>query len=143
MQHLFDQLDHNHDGSLSLEELRHALTKERASDGTKLQRTSSLNDQLAATMASMDLDGDGQIDCNEFSQLIQRLQRLRQEEERLLLYLMPADTNGNDRLDQDELDRLLTSIGQPALTTREQAFVFMDQEQSLSWHDFIDCILLS
>ena len=143
MQHLFDQLDHNHDGSLSLEELRHALTKERASDGTKLQRTSSLNDQLAATMASMDLDGNGQIDYNEFSQLIQRLQRLRQEEERLLLYLMPVDTNGNDRLDQDELDRLLTSIGQPALTTREQAFVFMDQEQSLSWHDFIDCILLS
>ena len=147
IQHLFDQLDRNRDGNLSLDELRQALavTKEVevASDGTQLRRTSSLNDQLAATMASMDLNGDGRIDCTEFSQLIQRLQRLRQGEERLLLYLMPVDTNGNDRLDPDELDRLLTSIGQPALTSKEQALVFMNQEQSLSWHDFVDRLLLS
>ncbi|KZR84658.1 Urea transporter [Prochlorococcus marinus str. MIT 1342] len=143
MQHLFDQLDRNRDGNLSLEELRHALAMEGASDGNQLRRTSSLNDQLAATMASMDLNADGRINCNEFSQLIQRLQRLRQGEERLLLYLMPVDTNGNDRLDHDELDRLLTSIGQPALTSKEQALVFMDHEQSLSWHDFVDRLLLS
>ena len=143
MQHLFDQLDRNRDGNLSLEELRDALAMGRASNGTQLRRTSSLNDQLAATMASMDLNGDGRIDCTEFSQLIQRLQRLRQGEERLLLYLMPVDTNGNDRLDPEELDRLLTSIGQPALTSKEQALVFMNQEQSLSWHDFVDRLLLS
>ena len=147
MQHLFDQLDRNRDGNLSLDELRQALAVteevEVASDGTQRRRTSSLNDQLAATMASMDLNGDGRIDCTEFSQLIQRLQRLRQGEERLLLYLMPVDTNGNDRLDPDELDRLLTSIGQPALTSKEQALVFMNQEQSLSWHDFVDRLLLS
>ena len=29
-------------------------------------------------MASMDLKGDGRIDSTEFSQLIQRLQRLRE-----------------------------------------------------------------
>ena len=147
MQHLFDQLDRNRDGNLSLDELRQALAVaeevEGASDGTQLRRTSSLNDQLAATMASMDLNGDGRIDCTEFSQLIQRLQRLRQGEERLLLYLMPVDTNGNDRLDPEELDRLLTSIGQPALTSKEQALVFMNQEQSLSWHGFVDRLLLS
>ena len=91
----------------------------------------------------MDLNDDGRIDSTEFSQLIQRLQRLRQGEERLLLYLMPVDTNGNDRLDHDELDRLLTRIGQPALTSKEQALVFMDHEQSLSWHDFVDRLLLS
>lgn len=75
--------------------------------------------------------------------LIQRLQRLRQEEERLLLYLMPVDTNDNDRLDHDELDRLLTSIGQLPLTSKEQEFVFMGDEQSISWHDFVDRLLLS
>ena len=135
--------DRNRDGNLSLDELRHALAAEGASDGTQLRRTSSLNDQLAATMASTDLNGDERINHLEFSQLIQRLQRLRQGEERLLLYLMPVDTNGNDRLDPEELDRLLTSIGQPALTSKEQALVFMNQEQSLSWHGFVDRLLLS
>lgn len=143
MQNLFDQLDRNRDGNLSLEELRHAMAIEGASDSTQLRQPSSLNDQLEATMASMDLNGDGRIDCNEFSQLIHRLQRLRQGEERLLLYLMPADTNGNDRLDHDELDRLLMSIGQPTLTSKEKALVFTEQDQSLSWHEFVDSLLLN
>ena len=91
----------------------------------------------------MDLNDDGRIDSTEFSQLIQRLQRLRQGEERLLLYLMPVDTNGNDRLDHGELDRLLTSIDQSPLTSKEQAFVFMGDKQSISWHDFVDRLLLS
>ena len=56
---------------------------------------------------------------------------------------MPVDTNGNDRLDHDELDRLLTSIGQLPLTSKEQEFVFMGDEQSISWHDFVDRLLLS
>jgi len=143
MQDLFDQLDRNHDGNLSLDELRDALLSGGTSKQSHQRRTSSLNDQLTATMASMDLNGDGRIDCSEFSQLIQRLQRLRQGEERLLLYLMPVDSNGNDRLDQDELDLLLQSIGQTPLTSKEQALVFANQQQSLSWHDFVDRLLLS
>ena len=143
MQDLFDQLDRNHDGNLSLDELRDALLSGGTSKQSHQRRTSSLNDQLTATMASMDLNGDGRIDCTEFSQLIQRLQRLREGEERLLLYLMPVDSNGNDRLDQDELDRLLQSIGQGPLTSKEQALVFANQQQSLSWHDFVDRLLLS
>ncbi|WP_415408822.1 EF-hand domain-containing protein [Synechococcus sp. A10-1-5-9] len=143
IQHLFSQLDRNRDGNLSLEELRHALAINEASNGTQPRRTSALNDQLEATIASMDLNADGRIDHNEFNLLIQRRQRLRQEEERLLLYLMPVDTNGNDRLDYDELDRLLTSIGQSPLTSKEQAFVFMGDKQSISWHDFVDRLLLS
>ena len=143
MQHLFDQLDQNRDGHLSLNELRNALVSGGGSNKTHLRRTSSLNNQLLATMASMDLNGDGHIDSAEFSKLIQRLQRLREGEERLLLYLMPVDANGNDRLDQDELARLLKSIGQAPLTAGEQALVFRNQQQSLSWHDFVDRLLLS
>ena len=143
VQDLFEELDQNGDGNLSLGELRKALVGDQKSNNGQRQRTSSLDDQLAATMASMDLDGDGQINPAEFSQLIQRLQRLREGEERLLLYLMPVDRNGNDRLDQDELSRLLQSIGQPPLTSKEQALVFSHQTQSLSWHDFVDRLLLS
>ncbi len=143
IQQLFDQLDRNHDGNLSLDELRNAIAVGDTKDDTQLRRLSSLNDQLAATIASMDLNDDGRIDSTEFSLLIQRLQRLRQGEERLLLYLMPVDTNSNDRLDQDELARLLKSIGQPRLTAKEQELVFANQQQSLSWRDFVDSLLLS
>ena len=143
IQHLFDQLDRNHDGNLSLDELRNALTVRVSRDNIQLHQISSLNDQLSATMETMDLNGDGQLDSAEFSQLIQRLQRLRQGEERLLLYLMPVDANGNDRLDQEELTRLLQSIGQPPLTAGEQALVFPNQQKNLSWYDFVDRLLLS
>jgi Ca2+-binding EF-hand superfamily protein len=143
IQHLFDQLDGNRDGNLSLDELRNTLAVGGTKDDTQVRCLSSLNNQLAATMASMDLDGDGQIDATEFGLLIQRLQRLRQGEERLLLHLMPLDTNGNDRLDQEELNRLLQSIGQPPLTAKEQALVSINDQQSLSWHDFVDRLLLS
>ncbi|NCG15722.1 MAG: urea transporter [Synechococcales cyanobacterium H12SWP_bin.12] len=143
MQDLFEHLDLNRNGHLSLEELRNALLSGGTSKQSHQRRTSSLNDQLTAAMASMDLNGDGRIDCGEFSQLIQRLQRLRQGEERLLLYLMPVDANGNDRLDQEELTRLLQSIRQPPLTAVEQALVFPNQQKSISWHDFVDRLLLS
>ena len=70
-------------------------------------------------------------DCNDSSR-----------EKSLLLYLMPLDTNGNDRLDQRELARLLNSIGEPPLTSKEQALIFANQQLSLSWHDFVDLLLL-
>jgi len=143
IQDLFEQLDRNGDGNLSLDELRYALVGDHTNDDTERKRTSSLNDQLAATMASLDLDGDGQINSVEFSLLIQRLQRLREGAEGLLLYRMPVDGDGNDRLDQDELSRLLQSIGQPPLTSKEQSLVFVNGKQSLSWHDFVDRLLLS
>ena len=56
---------------------------------------------------------------------------------------MPVDSNGNDRLDQDELDRLLQSIGQPAISTKEQALVFNNKQQSLRWRDVVDRLLLN
>ena len=52
------------------------------------------------------------------------------------------DANGDDRLDRDEMARLLKSIGQPPLTATEQSLVFVDQEQSLRWRDFVDLLLL-
>ena len=141
-QHLFQLLDSDCDGSLSLDELREALLPSRSSNGASDQSQSSLDSQLKATMAAMDFDGDGRIDSAEFSQLIQRLQRLREGEERLLLYLLPVDVNGDDRLDRDEMARLLKSIGQPPLTATEQSLVFADQEQGLRWRDFVDRLLL-
>ena len=142
-QELFQKLDHNHDGILSLDELAAALLPTRSNDQNAVMASSSLKRQLAATMDAMDLDGDGRIDACEFGQMIQQLQRLREGEERLLLYLMPADADGDDRLDQQELALLLRSIGQPPLSAEEERFVFSDHPQGLSWRSFVDRLLLT
>lgn len=140
---LFAQLDRDHDGTLSLAELRAALEPGGTAAAAGGRQPAPIAPQLTATLAAMDLDGDGQVDRSEFTQLILRLQRLRQGEERLLLYLMPADADGNDRLDGEELERLLRSIGQPPLTAQEGRQVFGPGGVGLSWRSFVDRLLLT
>jgi urea transporter len=126
---LFAQLDRDGDGSLNLAELTAALGES--------------GPQLAAALAAMDLDGDGRVDQAEFTELIHRLQLLREGEERLLLYLMPADGDGDDQLDADELQQLLRSIGQPPLSAAEQGLVFGPHGSALTWRGFVDRLLLT
>lgn len=127
---LFAQLDGDGDGSLSLEELSAALGGETGP-------------QLATALAAMDRDGNGRVDGAEFTELIHRLQRLREGEERLLLYLMPADADGDDQLDAEELDHLLRSLGQPPLSAAEQGLVFGANGSALTWRGFVDRLLLT
>ena len=72
-----------------------------------------------------------------------RLQLLREGEERLLHYLMPVDGDGNDRLDADELRRLLRSIGQVPLTATEESQLFGATGSALTWRNFVDRLLLT
>lgn len=140
---LFAQLDRDRDGSLSVRELRQALA---AAGGEAAAAdpgpTAVIVPPWAATLEAMDLDGDGRLDRWEFRQLIQRLQRLQQWEERLLLYLRPADADGDECLDPGELARLLRSIGQPPLSAAEQHLVFGSAGGRLSWRRFVDRLLL-
>lgn len=134
---LFAQLDRDGNGRLSLAELRQALT----TAGPGLAATAL--PQLAAVLAALDLDGDGQLDQLEFTQLMLRLQRLRDGEQRLLLYLMPADADGDDRLDADELRRILRSINAQPLSLDEEQLVFGSEGAPLSWRGFVDRLLLT
>jgi urea transporter len=131
---LFRRLDTDGDRRLSLEELRRALQDGGCAD---------VLPQLQTVLQVMDRDGDGQFDAAEFGQLMLRLQRLQQGEQRLLLYLMPADANGDDRLDAPELQRLLQSIGQAPLTSAELALVFGVDGAPLTWRQFVDRLLLA
>jgi len=134
---LFASLDRDGDGSLSVQELQQAFT------GLVEPPGAACDQQLAAVLMAMDLDGNGLVDHAEFSHVMQRLQRLRQGEERLLLYLKPADANGDDRLGADELERLLLSIGQPPLNAAERRVVFGEQGVPLRWRGFVDRLLLT
>ena len=140
---LFAQLDRDGDGSISLSELTDALGGAPSADGPLGRLPDQTGPQLAAALAAMDLNGDGRVDLAEFTELIRRLQLLRQGEERLLLYLMPADADGNDQLDADELKRLLRSIDQEPLSSTEERLLFGLNGSALTWRSFVDRLLLT
>ena len=140
---LFAQLDRDGDGSISLSELTDALGGAPSADGPLGRLPDQTGPQLAAALAAMDLNGDGRVDLAEFTELIRRLQLLREGEERLLLYLMPADADGNDQLDAEELKRLLRSIGQEPLSSTEERLVFGLNGSALTWRSFVDQLLLT
>ncbi|MEX0588501.1 MAG: urea transporter [Cyanobium sp.] len=128
---LFQRLDHDGNGALSAAELQAGL------------RLDPLAVQLSQVLQAMDIDGDGRLDAEEFGELMLRLQRLCQGEERLLSYLMPVDTNGNDLLDPAELRRLLTSVGEPPLSPAEEHLLFGQPLCGLTWKQFVDRLLLT
>ena len=98
---------------------------------------------LARVLAAMDLDGDGVVERVEFIEVMLRLRRLWDGQERLKRYLIPVDADGDDRLDPGEMDRLLSSIGQPPLNRLEQRAVFGPERSGLTWHAFFDRLLLT
>ena len=132
---LFASLDQDQNRRLSVAELAEGLGV-GAADGAVG------TDQLAAVLQASDLDGDGSVDAVEFSELLLRLRRLHEGEERLLQYLLPIDGDGNDHLDPSELNRLLRSVGQAPLEPAEQSHVFGAQLQGLTWKLLLDRLLL-
>jgi len=140
---LFAQLDRDGDGSISLSELTDALGGAPSADGPLGRLPDQTGPQLAAALAAMDLNGDGRVDLAEFTELIRRLQLLREGEECLLLYLMPADADGNDQLDAEELKRLLRSIDQEPLSSTEERLLFGLNGSALTWRSFVDRLLLT
>ncbi|MGB5136542.1 MAG: urea transporter [Prochlorococcaceae cyanobacterium] len=142
LRELFGALDRDSDGSLSLAELHTALLRSRAEAGDGSTGVPSVA-QLEGLWQRLDLDGDGQVDGEEFGELMLRLQRLREGHGRLLTYLGPVDADGNEQLDPAELDRLLGSVGQAPLDEWERQHLFGPRGGSLSWGRFIDQLLLT
>ncbi|MDM7952802.1 MAG: urea transporter [Cyanobium sp. CZS 25K] len=142
LQTLFAELDRDGSGTLSLAELTDGLRRQQPE--TRRDATSRPPERLLEeVLEGMDLDGDGQVDAEEFAELMLRLRRLHGGRERLLTYLQPVDADGNDRLEPAELDRLLSSVGQPRLTAREHQQMFGLDGRGLSWESFIDRLLLT
>lgn len=142
LQGLFNELDRDGNGSLNVAELATGLMQ-RQSGGRAVGASRQRFLQLQDVLQRMDLDGDGQVDADEFAELMLRLRRLHEGHERLLTYLHPVDSDRNEQLDAHELDRLLASVGQPALDSQERQHLFGVQAAGLSWDSFIDRLLLT
>jgi urea transporter len=139
---LFEDLDRDGSGSISVAELATGLMQrhpEDRADAASRQRFLL----LGMILKRMDLDGDGQVDAEEFGELMLRLRCLQQGRARLLTYLQPVDADGNDELDPAELDRLLVSVGQPPLLEEEHQQIFGPTGRGLSWASFLDQLLLT
>jgi hypothetical protein len=139
---LFEELDHDGSGSISVAELATGLMQRQPgsrADAASRQRFLLLKEVLQR----MDLDGDGQVDAEEFGELMLRLRRLHEGRARLLTYLQPVDADGNAELDPAELDRLLSSVGQPRLEEEERLRIFGPAGRGLSWGRFLDQLLLT
>jgi hypothetical protein len=94
-------------------------------------------------LQQLDLDGDGRVDAREFNEVMLRLRRLQAGRGDLLTYLGPVDANHDDLLDPPELDRLLSSVGQPPLQPPERRLLFGPEGRGLPWGRFIDQLLLT
>jgi hypothetical protein len=142
LQSLFEDLDRDGSGNLSVAELATGLMRRQSvnrADATSRQRFLLLQ----SILRRMDLDGDGRVDPEEFGELMLRLRRLKAGQSELLTYLQPADADGNAELDPAELDRLLVSVGQPRLGEQERQVVFGSGGPGLSWGRFLDLLLLT
>jgi urea transporter len=141
LRRLYRQLDRNGNARLSVSELATGLMQRRRGGQADLVNR-SLFQRLRQLLEAMDLDRDGGVDEDEFTDLMLRLRRLSAGEERLMRYLMPVDVNGDDQLDPAELRRLFGSVGQPPLTPQEERHLFGPVNGRLSWSAFLDRLLL-
>ena len=139
---LFHELDHDGSGGLAVSELVTGLLGRSAGGRAGIANRSRFR-QLAEVLRSMDLDGDGTLDREEFTELMLRLRLLVHGRERLRSYVLPIDADGDGLLDPIELDRLLASVGLSPLADPERRWLYGDAPTGLPWDAFLDRLLLT
>lgn len=142
LRQLFTDLDRDGNARLSVAELASGLMIRRAAGRAELASRMRFR-ELERVLRSMDLDGDGAVDAEEFGELMLRLRQLDRGHDQLMTYLLPVDADANERLEPLELDRLLRSVGQPPLTPAEQHRLYGATGKGMSWSEFIDRLLLT
>lgn len=109
---VFQLLDKDNDGTLTMEELREGLTKHNFFELLRKDYTCEvgdgvLNDEFELIMEALDTDNDGQIDYNEFLQAtISAQANLNQTTIKEMFNMFDIDKDGT--IDREELQQIFS-----------------------------------
>ena len=98
----FDNFDKDHNGSISLKELGSMM---------KSLGQAPTDQDLREIISEVDLDGNGNIDFNEFITIMQKRTRDSDPEEEIISAFRVFDKDGNGTLSTKELRHVMTTIG--------------------------------
>ncbi|NEO09087.1 MULTISPECIES: urea transporter [unclassified Moorena] len=134
LRYIFDAIDRDQSGSLSLTELSYHFQQAGHSIS---------DDELNFVFSSMDVDNSGEIDFEEFGELLLRHRRLMSRLNEFATYFIPIDKNKNGVVELDEMNVVLASVDQPPLS--EDEVTFLQQRiggKELNWEGFIELLLV-
>ena len=134
LRYIFDAIDQDRSGSLSLAELRYHFQQAGHSIG---------DDELSFIFSSMDVDNSGEIDFDEFGELLLRHRRLMSKLDEFATYFIPIDKNGDGVLEPQEMNVVLASVDEPPLSQKELTFLQgRIRGKDLTWEKFLELLLV-
>ncbi|WZN60991.1 calcium-dependent protein kinase [Chloropicon roscoffensis] len=129
---IFEKLDRNEDGVLTMDELRLGLSDWGVKKGT-------LEKEVSRTMSTLDVDGSGSIYLEEFMSATQSLCQF-ETEERMMQAFMMIDKDGNGKISREELGK---ALGEHGLVGTEDSIdeildeVDKDKDGSIDYQEFV------
>ncbi|XP_064965117.1 calmodulin-like protein 3 [Musa acuminata AAA Group] len=102
LKRVFQMFDRNGDGS---------ITKNELQDSLKNLGIHIPEEELAAMIEKIDVNGDGCVDVDEFGTLYQTIMGERDEDEDMLEAFNVFDQNGDGFITVEELRSVLSSLG--------------------------------
>ncbi len=135
LRYLFDAIDTNHSNTLSTQELTHHLHQ----SGQVWS-----DEELNYLFKSLDVDGSGEIDFEEFGEIILRQRRFMSNFHEFITYFLPIDANGDKAIGVDEMNVALNSVGESSLTSNEIEFLrYRTGTHTMTWNQFIEVLLVT
>ncbi len=134
LRYLFNAIDHDRSGQLSITELTHHLQQ----SGKTLSAS-----EISLLFKSMDSDRSNTIDFEEFGELMLRHRQLMAQYNDFVTYFLPINVDEDDAISLDEMNVAMASVGEPTLTHAEVDFLRQQSGgQPLSWNRFIELLLV-
>jgi len=134
MRYLFDAIDSDRNGKLSLTE----LSRHFEQTGHPLKP-----DELELAFSSLDADRSGEVDFEEFGELLLRHRRLLAQLPEFYTYFMPIDANDDGVLEPQEMNVVLASVDEPPLTKDEIRFLHQRiGGKPFTWERFLELLLV-
>ena len=135
LRYLFNSIDTDQRGTLSTDEL--------ASHLYRAHQVSAKAD-LDYLFSCIDVDGTGTIDVKEFGEIMLRHRRRMANSDAFVTYFLPMDTNGEDAISLDEMNGVMTSVGERPLSGIELGYLKRQMgEKPMTWNRFIEMVLVT